>query len=349
MMKVFFLQLLFVLPSLTQSFQSNIDLKHTFSPKVSTLKRWNSAEVANTVNEESATDSPKENLLSRDRYIASNRFTVRPGKGPKFEKRWATRKSRLSSLDGFRYFHLMRRVSLEDEPDTGTDPLAESGDTFGNYVSFTIWQEKKHFNAWRKGEAFKEAHGGTSIKAFLGTMIKSAMLLKGPPRPAFYDGLLQQSMAPDYIPETVDGWRNIESDTLGKEILPSECLVACNQFFVSPENAKEFELRWAGRESTLKECEGFISFGLLRRDAKAKGHGVAPLGEDEPTYMSTTNWKDRGSFQKWREGSAFQKAHGASGDKGDEEKKEPRKPLWSKPPSPIFYEGTLVITNEEGA
>jgi hypothetical protein len=37
----------------------------------------------------------------------------------------------------------------------GIDPLA-STDPFGNYVSFTIWEEKKHFNAWRGGEAFKE-------------------------------------------------------------------------------------------------------------------------------------------------------------------------------------------------
>lgn len=291
----------------------------------------------------------KEQLLPRDRYIATNRFTVRPNKGPKFEKRWATRKSRLSALDGFRYFHLMRRVSLDDDSNTGINPNAKE-DPFGNYVSFTIWKEKKHFSAWRKGEAFKEAHGGTSITAFLSTMISSAQLLKGPPRPAFYDGLLQQSVVPDVIPETVDGWRNVDSETLGKEILPAECFVACNQFFVPPENGKAFEMRWAGRESTLKECEGFISFGMLRRDASAKGHGIAPLKDDEPDYMSTTIWKDRASFNKWREGSAFKKAHAAPPNVGEgEEKPQPPKPLWTKPPVPVFYEGTLVITNEEGA
>ena len=312
------------------------------------MKSMTCLDAATDTSEGSVSATAVDNkLLKRDRYIATNRFTVRSGKQPKFEKRWATRKSRLSSLDGFRYFHLMRRVALDDEPNSGTDPMS-STDEFGNYVSFTIWEEKKHFNAWRSGEAFKEAHGGTSITAFLGTMINSAMLLKGPPRPAFYDGLLQQSMVPDVIPETVDGWRNIQSDILGKEILPAECFVACNQFFVSPENAKEFESRWAGRESTLKECDGFVSFGLLRRDAKVKGHGIKPLGEDEPTYMSTTVWKDRESFRKWKDGNGFKKSH-ASSDGKEGEKKQPPKSLWTKPPVPVFYEGSLVITNEKGA
>ncbi len=103
----------------------------------------------------------------------------------------ADRSSRLAELDGFRYFQLMRRVGLDNEVNSGElyfaqllkiwtfsnfdffamlliffrhffqhhakgiDPLA-STDPFGNYVSFTIWEEKKHFNAWRGGEAFKE-------------------------------------------------------------------------------------------------------------------------------------------------------------------------------------------------
>ena len=46
-------------------------------------------------------------------------FTVRPGREAKFEKRWADRSSRLASLDGFKYFHLMRRVGLDDEVNSG--------------------------------------------------------------------------------------------------------------------------------------------------------------------------------------------------------------------------------------
>ena len=63
--------------------------------------------------------SNNNNLLTRDRYIATNRFTVRRGREAKFEKRWALRKSRLATLDGFKYFHLMRRVVVDDVANTG--------------------------------------------------------------------------------------------------------------------------------------------------------------------------------------------------------------------------------------
>ena len=240
----------------------------------------------------------------------------------------------------------MRRVDVEDEVNSGKDPLA-STDPFGNYVSFTIWDEKKHFNAWRGGEAFKEAHGGTSLFAFVTTMVKSAVVLKGAPKPAFYDGLLQQSVTPDSVPETVDGWRKVESD--GVNILPAECFVACNQFFVPSDNAIAFEQRWAGRTSQLKECDGFVSFSMLRRDVKAKGHGISPMGEEEPNYMSCTIWKDRASFNSWKNGNAFKQAHGQTDENGEEKPKEKPKPLWSKPPVPVFYEGALVISSPEGA
>jgi hypothetical protein len=65
------------------------------------------------------TNITNNNLLTRDRYIATNRFTVRKGREAKFEKRWATRKSKLATLDGFKYFHLMRRVKFDDIANTG--------------------------------------------------------------------------------------------------------------------------------------------------------------------------------------------------------------------------------------
>ena len=295
-------------------------------------------------------------LLKRDRYIATNRFAVRPGKAGKFEKRWATRKSRLATLDGFRYFHLMRRVTLNEEDGSCTydEGDAAEGTLQGNYVSFTVWAKKSDFSAWRSGEAFKEAHGGTSIGAFVSTMVSSAMVLKGAPRPAFYDGLLVQSTKPDNVAETVDGWRNVEAD--GVNTLPTECFVACNQFFVPPENAAAFEQRWANRESKLKDCDGFVAFSMMRRDAAAKGHGVVPLSSGEPSYTSTTIWRDRQAFDNWRKGSAFKQAHGGEGGKPKDAKSEdtepktaPPQPLWSQPPQPVFYEGTLVISGADGA
>ena len=95
---------------------------------------------------------------------------------------------------------------------------------------------------------------------------------------------------------------------------------------------------------------------MLRRDGQAKGHGTVPMDEKEPTYLSTTIWKDQESFKKWREGSAFQKAHGqkpnaSNSNSSDNEQsaQAPAPPLWIRPPQPVFYEGTLVITSEDGA
>mmetsp|Transcript_4664 Transcript_4664/g.6905 ORF Transcript_4664/g.6905 Transcript_4664/m.6905 type:complete len:359 (+) Transcript_4664:64-1140(+) len=308
--------------------------------------------VDETTNTDQFTDS---GLLKRDRYVATNRFAVRNGKEAKFEKRWATRKSRLASLQGFKYFHLMRRVTLNEDDESTTYQGGDKQDKSneGNYVSFTIWDKKSDFSAWRTGEAFKEAHGGTSIGAFVSTMVNSALVLQGAPRPAFYDGLLLQSTKPESLPDLVDGWRSVDAD--GTTTLPAECFVACNQFFVPRENAPAFEKRWADRESQLKECDGFVAFSMLRRDGQAKGHGMKPMENDEPTYLSTTVWKDRASFDGWRSGTAFKKAHG-SGEKkqkppsdGVAADAKPPPPLWNRPPVPVFYEGTLVITTEDGA
>ncbi|GMI10075.1 hypothetical protein TrVE_jg4407 [Triparma verrucosa] len=282
-----------------------------------------------------------------DRYYATNRFTVRTNKGAKFEQRWAKRKSKLATLPGFKYFNLMRRVKMEED-DTFVDDF--------DYVSLTVWADKKSFNMWRSGEAFKEAHGGTSVWAFTKTMIQSLRVLKNAPSPAFYDGLLQLSNPPSSAnaAKIVDGWREIEAD--GKEKLTAESFVATNQFYVPAENGQAFEARWAGRESSLKDLDGFVSFSLLRRDGRAKGHGVKALDPSEPTYQSTTIWRDRAAFQAWRDGQSFKKAHGSGGTDGEKKKEEggekppaPPKPLWSKPPKPVFYEGVLVISSEAGA
>lgn len=154
--------------------------------------------------------------LKADRYIAMNQFRLREGAGPKFEARWANRKSRLATLDGFKYFNLMRRVPVEG--------IVDSYDDDFSYVSFTIWENKPAFNAWRKGDAFKEAHGGTSIGAFLTTMVSSLLVLKGAPSPVFWDGLMHQSVVPESVPLTEGGWRVVEAD--GTTQLPTEAFIA---------------------------------------------------------------------------------------------------------------------------
>lgn len=80
--------------------------------------------------------------LARDRYVATNRFTVRPGRGAKFEKRWADRKSRLASLDGFKYFHLMRRVDVDGASNSGELLVPPS---------VSCWEERSHTNNARSG------------------------------------------------------------------------------------------------------------------------------------------------------------------------------------------------------
>ena len=58
-----------------------------------------------------------DDMVKTDRYVAMNRFKVKSGAGPRFEQRWATRKSRLAELDGFRFFQLMRRVPRQQGED----------------------------------------------------------------------------------------------------------------------------------------------------------------------------------------------------------------------------------------
>jgi heme-degrading monooxygenase HmoA len=241
----------------------------------------------------------------------------------------------------------MRRVTLNEDGTSTYDRGEDKKAAQGNYVSFTIWEKKYHFSAWRNGDAFIEAHGGTSIGAFASTMINSALILRGPPRPALYDGLLLQLTKPESVPALVDGWRTVKAD--GISTLPMECFVTCNQFFVTSKNAAAFETRWADRESKLSECEGFVAFSMLRRDGQAKGRGIAALGTEEPTDMSTTIWQDRKSFDNWRNGSAFRQAHGSNPQSSDKKPERPPAPLWSQLLQPIFYEGTMVITGQDGA
>ena len=96
------------------------------------------------------------NALKAERYLATNRFKVKPQQGPKFEKRWADRKSRLSELDGFRFFTLLKRINDDGTEYEGPEP---------QYISFTTWENKDNFDAWRSGDAFREAHGGTGFAA----------------------------------------------------------------------------------------------------------------------------------------------------------------------------------------
>jgi len=268
--------------------------------------------------------STREGALAAEKYIASNRFFVKPGKGPKFEARWATRKSRLALLDGFEFFTLMRRVD-EGAPDS--EP---------NYVSFTVWSDQESFTAWRTGEAFKEAHGGGSLWGFVQMLVSSSQTLVGAPKPAFYEGLLPVCPPVEDAPASVGGWREVAAD--GVSPLNAECLVAQNRFKIAPGAEGAFEERWASRESKLTSCDGFVAFHLMRRDA--------PEADDGYNFVSTTVWRDMEAFEAWREANVTA-GHG-QGKEGA--KAPPSGQMMLGPPSVALYEGVLMLyPDKEGA
>lgn len=78
-------------------------------------------------------------------YLTMNRFKVKLGAEAAFEAVWKNRDSHLTSVPGFKSFHLMK---------------GEPGDAYRLYVSHTAWDKKDDFLAWTKSEAFRAAHKG---------------------------------------------------------------------------------------------------------------------------------------------------------------------------------------------
>lgn len=273
--------------------------------------------------------------LKPQRYIASNRFKVRKNAGPKFEKRWADRKSRLAELEGFRFFTLLRRVN-EDGSESEAD--------LGNYVSFTVWENKDNFNTWRSGDAFKEAHGGGGLTGFIGLLTTALFILDGGPKPAFYDGLLPVVNDGSVLSnlKSENGWRKVESD--GVSFLEPEIFVVQNRFKVVEGKETQFEQRWASRESTLLEFPGFVGFYLQRRDATKADDGF--------NFISSAMWKDKTSFLNWKE-SQKEKTHGAgaaptAGTAGAAPRGPPVGGDLIGRPELAYYEGKLTLLSPLG-
>ena len=267
--------------------------------------------------------------LPADRYLATNRFNVRPKSMAKFEKRWAERKSRLSLLPGFRFFTLLRRVS-----EFGVEYDSDSG----NYISFTYWDTKADFDAWRTGEAFKEARGSGGIMDFVNLLTTALFIIKGSPKPAFYDALLFKSVSQDEIARllpftqsAVNGWRTVEAD--GKKMLEPEIFLVQNRFKVVAGKEVGFEKMWAERESRLAEEEGFVCFSMLRRDATKADDGF--------NYISTTIWRNKEDFMRWRNSDNFKLSHKAAGTSVTEK-------FYEESPKLAFYEGKLALIGPNG-
>jgi len=279
-----------------------------------------------------------------------NRFQSRDGAGPRFEKRWADRKSSLKTLEGFRFFTLLRRA---DDIELNGKAVEYEEDT-PDYMSMTVWETKKNFNSWRTGYAFKEAHGGGSIGGFLSAVVGSMMVLKTTPIPAMWDALVPISAATsDCRLPLKNRDETGKAVTDGSEPLPLECFVAMNRFPVKAESAAEFEARWAERESKLQGQKGCVGFMLLRRDRPAAGGKGAKKGggyslpDDKFNYSTCTIWASREDWSTWRTGDG-QTVHAASQQRVDAGELKPVSELLSGSASPIFWEGTLALQSDAG-
>ena len=88
-------------------------------------------------------------------FIAMNRFRIKPGKEPDFERVWAERDSQLDQVSGFREFKLLRGASSDEQT---------------LYISHSTWESREKFEDWTRSDAFRKAHGsaGGSAGAILG-------------------------------------------------------------------------------------------------------------------------------------------------------------------------------------
>ncbi len=272
-----------------------------------------------------AFSAPARPLTEASRYVATNRFRVRSGREAAFEKRWADRKSRLGLLDGFRYFCMLRKVDGFAGDEAAADKSAP------NYISTTVWEQQDKYEAWRAGDAFKEAHGGGTIRGIASMMLATARNTKGKPTPAMWDGLMPESaVATATTPDAPAAWAEVQAD--GVAMLPAEGFVAMNRFCVTEGNEEGFERRFASRETSLRQYRGFKGFLLLRRDGDA---------DDGCNYSTFSVWEDRDAFAGWRDA---QKA---------KPKSQPQKPaggggMYARPPTPSFYEAILQLETSKG-
>ncbi len=73
--------------------------------------------------------------------------------------------------------------------------------------------------------------------------------------------------------------------------------VAINRLKMPAEYGSHLEQAFTRNAGGMAGVAGFVSFDLLR-------------AEEGGEYLVVTRWDDKPSFEAWREGDAFQKAHG---------------------------------------
>ncbi len=98
-------------------------------------------------------------------FIAMNNFKVASGREEEFEQIWRERQSFLEGVAGFVQFALLR------------------GDTQGEYISHSAWQDREVFLAWTKSEAFAAGHRQGSLMG----------VLEGPPEVKLYEAVVVET------------------------------------------------------------------------------------------------------------------------------------------------------------
>jgi heme-degrading monooxygenase HmoA len=78
-------------------------------------------------------------------YLTINRFRVHKGQEAAFEALWLNRDSRLTELDGFVSFYLLKGAET---------------DTHTIYLSHTMWRDEAAFQGWARSQAFRSSHKG---------------------------------------------------------------------------------------------------------------------------------------------------------------------------------------------
>jgi len=234
--------------------------------------------------------------LDGERFVVFNRFNTRGGSAPAaFEKRWANRKSSLAKMEGFRFFTLLRRCEkvggVEKEYEEGTP----------DYMSMTVWEDKETFNKWRKGPAFKDAHGGGTVMGVLDAVWGVITELKGMPLTAAWDGLSLISVPSKGSALIEIGERNEAGMPVadGQSLLPAECFVSMNRMTVAAGNAAALEKHWDERESSLSENPGFVGFTFMRKRGDNKKTKKS-LPDDVFDYSTLTVWASKAHFEAWR-------------------------------------------------
>lgn len=157
------------------------------------------------------------------------------------------------------------------------------------------------------------------ITDFIQLLSTALFILKGSPKPAFYDGILPSIGSEKLELFGEDGWRNIPAD--GKSFLPTDVFVVNNRLLVDPNLMEKFE-------SSLKPNDysgspGFIGSFYQRRDASKSDDGY--------NYIETSIWKDKASFDLFKATDVTILDSSIVGKM-----------------KPTFYEGKLALVSQKG-